>query len=221
MQSLQMRWPVPGHIGLSIITSASAPMASPRLRSRCISEIFSSSGQPASGMPSGLVVTAPFLSRCPWSRCPCRARGRARSSGSRSAPRASRSARSVSLKPSRRRSCSSGPDHRLGQRRVGPHDVHEVLEVERLGEAEDDPAVEARIVHVRGAPALQRLDLGGDGGLLRLVAAGARRLFAVEQRAAGARPGAARAHAPSMALGRRAPSTRRDPRPSPPRARRP
>ena len=62
MQSLQMRWPVPGHIGLSSITSASAPSASPRLRSRCISEIFSSSGQPASGMPSGFDVSAPCLS---------------------------------------------------------------------------------------------------------------------------------------------------------------
>ena len=29
MQSLQMRWPVPGHIGLSIMTIASAPSASP------------------------------------------------------------------------------------------------------------------------------------------------------------------------------------------------
>ena len=29
MQSLQMRWPVPGHIGLSMVTSASAPIASP------------------------------------------------------------------------------------------------------------------------------------------------------------------------------------------------
>ena len=65
MQSLQMRWPVPGHIGLSIITSASEPMASPRLRSRCISEIFSSSGQPARAMPSGLVTTAPCLSVMP------------------------------------------------------------------------------------------------------------------------------------------------------------
>ena len=34
MQSLQMRWPVPGHIGLSTVTIASAPIASPRLRTR-------------------------------------------------------------------------------------------------------------------------------------------------------------------------------------------
>ena len=61
MQSLQMRWPVPGHIGLSTVTMASAPMASPRLRTMCISEIFSSSGQPASGMPSGLAVIVAFL----------------------------------------------------------------------------------------------------------------------------------------------------------------
>ena len=57
MQSLQIRWPVPGHIGLSSVTSASAPMASPSLRSACISEIFSSSGQPFSSMPSGLTTT--------------------------------------------------------------------------------------------------------------------------------------------------------------------
>ncbi len=66
MQSLQMRWPVPGHIGLSTATMASAPMASPRLRTVCISEIFSSSGQPASRMPSGLVTTVPSLSRMPF-----------------------------------------------------------------------------------------------------------------------------------------------------------
>ncbi len=66
MQSLQMRWPVPGHMGLSTITRARAPMASPRLRTACISEIFSSSGQPTSGMPSTFFVTAPSLSRMPF-----------------------------------------------------------------------------------------------------------------------------------------------------------
>ncbi len=66
MQSLQMRWPVPGHIGLSSTTSASAPSASPALRSACISEIFSSSGQPASSMPSGFVETVPSFSCSPF-----------------------------------------------------------------------------------------------------------------------------------------------------------
>ncbi len=66
MQSLQIRWPVPGHIGLSTITSASAPIASPALRSVCISEIFSSSGQPSRLMPSGLTLTAPALSCSPF-----------------------------------------------------------------------------------------------------------------------------------------------------------
>ena len=32
----------------------------------CISEIFSSSGQPASGMPSGFDVIVPVLSRSPF-----------------------------------------------------------------------------------------------------------------------------------------------------------
>src|SRR6187402_1600134 len=62
MQSLQMRWPVPGHIGLSIITMARAPSESPCLRRMCISEIFSSSGQPLRSMPSALVAI--FGVRC-------------------------------------------------------------------------------------------------------------------------------------------------------------
>jgi len=66
IQSLQMRWPVPGHIGLSTVTMVRAPMASPRLRTVCISEIFSSSGHPARRMPSGLVTTVPALSRMPF-----------------------------------------------------------------------------------------------------------------------------------------------------------
>jgi hypothetical protein len=48
MQSLQIRWPVPATIGLSTTTIASAPIASPDFRTMCISEIFSSSGQPGS-----------------------------------------------------------------------------------------------------------------------------------------------------------------------------
>jgi hypothetical protein len=66
MQSLQMRWPVPGHIGLSTVTIASAPIASPRLRAVCISEIFSSSGHPGSRIPSAFSVTLPALSRIPF-----------------------------------------------------------------------------------------------------------------------------------------------------------
>ena len=46
MQSLQMRWPVPGSIGLSTTTIASAAIESPPRRRTCISPIFSSSGQP-------------------------------------------------------------------------------------------------------------------------------------------------------------------------------
>src|SRR5205085_2680416 len=53
MQSLQMRWPVPGHIGLSMRTSASAAIESPSLCKTCISEIFSSSGQPSKTLASG------------------------------------------------------------------------------------------------------------------------------------------------------------------------
>ena len=139
MQSLQMRWPVPGHIGLSIMTSASAPSASPPLRSRCISEIFSSSGQPASGMPSGVLRDGAVL--------------RAKALGARvlvalvaehavvdlatarcAGPCARRSAR----KPSRRRRRSVGAGNGLGQCRIRVLDLDEVQRVERAREAEDD-----------------------------------------------------------------------------------
>src|SRR6187549_169939 len=47
MQSLQIRWPVPAHIGLSIVMIPSAPMVKPEAFTVFISDIFSSSGQPA------------------------------------------------------------------------------------------------------------------------------------------------------------------------------
>ena len=65
MQSLQMRWPVAAAIGLSMVTMASAPMELPRCLTRFISEIFSSSGQPASVTPKTLVLNAPSFSLRP------------------------------------------------------------------------------------------------------------------------------------------------------------
>ncbi len=62
MQSLQIRWPVPGHIGLSMQMRASAPIESPSRRSWCISEIFSSRGQPVRGMPRGFFWKVPVFS---------------------------------------------------------------------------------------------------------------------------------------------------------------
>jgi hypothetical protein len=56
MQSLQMRWPVAAHIGLSMTVTASAPMGLPFCLTRFISEIFSSSGQPARVTPKMLVL---------------------------------------------------------------------------------------------------------------------------------------------------------------------
>ena len=50
MQSLQIRCPVPGHMGLSSIIMARAAMAAPCFRKRCISEMRSSNGHPASGI---------------------------------------------------------------------------------------------------------------------------------------------------------------------------
>ena len=65
MQSLQMRWPVAAHIGLSTITMASAPSVWPSACARFISEIFSSSGQPASVTPNWLFLNSPVFSLSP------------------------------------------------------------------------------------------------------------------------------------------------------------
>ncbi len=62
MQSLQIRWPVAAHIGLSIVTIAKAPMGLPAPFATFISEIFSSRGHPASGTPNTLDLNAPFFS---------------------------------------------------------------------------------------------------------------------------------------------------------------
>jgi hypothetical protein len=56
MQLLQIRWPVPGHIGLSTAMSANAARASPSRIIACASPIFSSSGQPSRTMPSGFAL---------------------------------------------------------------------------------------------------------------------------------------------------------------------
>ena len=66
MQSLQTRWPVPGHIGLSSMTNANAANESPLFFRTCISEIFSSKGQPANLTLSELRLTAPSFS---WKPC--------------------------------------------------------------------------------------------------------------------------------------------------------
>ena len=61
MQSLQMRWPVAATSGLSTAAIASAPIEKPSLLRRFISEIFSSSGQPARVTPNGDFWNAPVL----------------------------------------------------------------------------------------------------------------------------------------------------------------
>src|SRR6266478_6894847 len=58
MQSLQMRCPVAAQIGLSTVTMARAPRLLPRAFTRFISEIFSSSGQPARATPKTLLLKA-------------------------------------------------------------------------------------------------------------------------------------------------------------------
>lgn len=67
MQSLQIRWPVPGHMGLSTTIIAKAAMESPCFLKLCASEIFSSRGQPANLMPKGFLLREfVFLSTKPF-----------------------------------------------------------------------------------------------------------------------------------------------------------
>ncbi len=61
MQSLHMRWPVAAIIGLSTAMVANAASRWPPARSSCISQIFSSSGQPASVTPNALFWKPPVL----------------------------------------------------------------------------------------------------------------------------------------------------------------
>ena len=56
MQSLQIRCPVAATSGLSTQITASAPSGTPSARSLWNSEIFSSSGQPASVTPNRLFL---------------------------------------------------------------------------------------------------------------------------------------------------------------------
>jgi hypothetical protein len=65
MQSLQMRCPVPAHIGLSTVMTARGEMTCPRLLSSWNSLMRSSSGQPSISRPSGLTLMAPAGSRRP------------------------------------------------------------------------------------------------------------------------------------------------------------
>ena len=57
-----MRWPVAAHIGLSMAMMPKAPMAAPSAFAVCISEIFSSSGQPARVTPNTLFLNVPSFS---------------------------------------------------------------------------------------------------------------------------------------------------------------
>ena len=65
MQSLQMRWPVAAAMGLSTTIMASAPSGTPSAFRLCISEIFSSRGQPASVTWKGLFLKLPSRSFSP------------------------------------------------------------------------------------------------------------------------------------------------------------
>ena len=189
MQSLQMRWPVPGHIGLSMHDDAPARRSRRRaLRSMCISEIFSSSGQPASSMPSGLTGDRARPCRAaPSSTSPCRARGRARSSGSRSAPRAAFMRASVSLKPSRRRSRASGPSIASGSSGARPLDLHEIASSRASpGNRKIDPVAVGRDrAGARRTSASARRSRAATSALSSSVPSARSGGLAIEQRASG------------------------------------
>ena len=78
----------------------------------------------------------------------------------------------------------AGDDAREGARTLH---VHEMVGVERLGKLERHPVAIPGVMHVRGDPPLQRVDVGSHRGLLGLRAAGPRRFFPVQQPAAGPR----------------------------------
>src|SRR5947207_318624 len=71
MQSLQMRCPVAAQRGLSTATIASAPMLFPRAATMFISEIFSSSGQPARVTPKTVFLKPPSFSCMPLRQLVC------------------------------------------------------------------------------------------------------------------------------------------------------
>ncbi len=96
-------------IGLSTAIIANAPSATPCARSVCISEIFSSSGQPASVTLKTVFWNAPVLRVLEALRAanPCPGRGTRCSNSSGRAPGSRPCPTSVSAKPSRwRQSCS-------------------------------------------------------------------------------------------------------------------
>jgi len=72
-------------------------------------------------------------------------------------------------------------DDLLGHCWIRPLDLHEVVVIEIFGEPEDHPAAVARVMDVRGAPALERFDLDGQGGLVGVGAGNPQRFFAIEQ----------------------------------------
>ncbi len=143
MQSLQMRWPVAAHIGLSTITMASAPSVWPSASTRFISEIFSSSGQPASVTPNALFLNSPVFSAVPSSRSPCPGCGtRCSSSPGRARRRdrcRDRSARSRRARADALRQLEHGDavDH-LGL------DRHEVVRIDLVRHLEQDAALVRR-----------------------------------------------------------------------------
>ena len=188
MQSLQMRWPVPGHIGLSMMTSASAPTASPALRSMCISEIFSSSGQPVEldaervdGDPDRLLRRALRRVVQPLRAGILVALVAQHAVVDLAQDFAPLQRASVSLKPSRRRRRRVGAEHRFGQLRARALDLDEMPVVDVLGKPEDDPACDRR--DRAGAPRTSVSASRSDAATVCPSPA----LLAIQQRAAGAR----------------------------------
>ena len=164
-----MRWPVPGHIGLSthderqradrVAVLAQRVHLGDLLVERTAVELDAER------------VDRDLRRPCragPSSTSPCRARGRARSSGSRSAPRAAFMRASVSLKPSRRRSRQSGPIIASGSARLGTLHVDEMPVVERSRESGRSPSRDRRGSWMRAAH--QRFSASHCGSALATAA---------------------------------------------------
>ena len=188
MQSLQMRWPVPGHIGLSTMTSASAPM---RVAVACAARASRRSSRRAGSRRArcraGSAATLPVLVAQALRARVLVALVAEHAVVDLAQHLARRHARVGQLEAVAAPQRAVGPDHRVGQLRAPALDLDEVPVVEVSGKRKTTHARYGRIVQPRGAPALQRVDGRLDGTCLGIVARLRGRDLAVEQHAARAR----------------------------------
>ena len=185
MQSLQMRWPVPGHIGLSMHDER---QRADRVAVACAACASRGSSRRADSRRArcraGSTLTVAVLCRAsPFEHESLSRSWQRRSSAiSLERPRAASCARSVSLKPSRRRSAPSGPIIASGSARLGPLHARRGASSRRSPESGRSPSpvgADRECARRTSASALSTV------GAARLLGCGAG-LLAIEQRAAGA-----------------------------------